>query len=581
MAEIQPLSRSATPSAAPALRKPLDDDHTPAVSSPLNPDSSAKARPKAAPREQRDRRETAKKRESNANTRGNTPDAHSKTKGPTVPSPMRYQIGEPKLADYEPPKDPIFVSREPVPLMTPDGEIELRKLIDHAENKRAFRYTLGIADPQFRHKQFYRQSDHPPYSARMSFEDSDKWIYFDSSASLVTNEKGWRMGRANVVARQGSLYYEVKIIRGVPASGPPVPAGQENIPQPHIRMGFARREAPLDAPVGFDGYSYGITDIRFDTMHRSRPGKLYNAVVKAKKGPKPKYGAKPETVPVIHDDHVREGDVIGLEISLPSLSLHRKVVEGIYNPAVDLGDGFDDDALGDPAADIIRDRVPVPYKGNIYFEQGEYQSTKAMESYGDRGPFNTIVPGPNHEDVALRSLPHSSIKVWKNGKRIGTAFEGLIAFLPTASVPLASKDWRSGFDDGMVGYFPAVAAFNGGIAHVNLGPDFWFPPDHLAPSASSNPAATDADTPMPDAQTQEERAKEARKLRPMSERYKEQIAEDVTWDIVDETDFFVQDGAFSYKPPVSSAVLRGGGGAAGAGAGAGVARGTVEAVGDD
>jgi len=36
-------------------------------------------------------------------------------------------------------------------------------------------------------------------------------------------------------------------------------------------------------------------------------------------------------------------------------------------------------------------------------------------------------------------------------------------------------------------------------------------------------------------------------LRPVAERYKEQIAEDVVWDIIDEVDFFMQDGGFGGK----------------------------------
>jgi COMPASS component BRE2 len=92
----------------------------------------------------------------------------------------------------------------------------------------------------------------------MSHEDCDKWFHFDDSASIITNEKGWRMGRGNVVAREGRLYYEVKILRGIPKDGPAMPTftetGQRSA-QPHVRMGWARREAPLDAPVGFDGYS--------------------------------------------------------------------------------------------------------------------------------------------------------------------------------------------------------------------------------------------------------------------------------------------------------------------------------------
>lgn len=392
----------------------------------------------------------------------------------------------------------------------------------------------------------------------MSFEDGDKLMHYDESGSTVCIEKGWRMGRGNVVAREGRLYYEVKILNGVPAEGDVVPTARQGQPRPHIRMGWARREAPLDAPVGFDGYSYGITDIRFETMHRSRPNKISLPSKKTKgKAAKAKTPA-PSDKPPVPTDHVRTGDVIGLEISLPSLSLHRKVVEGSYNPAVDRGDGFDpvEPVAGvphEPAHDIIRDRIPVPYKGNVYFEQLDYLSTKPMENYADRatsastqlmaaamaaskgsGSGTTAhAPNPNHPQPELRTLPHSSIKIYKNGHLIGTAFEDLMAFIPPASTPSAAVA-RPGFDDGMLGYFPAVAAFSGGIAQVNFGPNWWCPPPELK-DAEMTGSADVTDVP------------EGRKLRGIGERYKEQIAEDVLWDLVDEADFFAQDGGYEYQ----------------------------------
>jgi COMPASS component BRE2 len=497
-------------------------------------------------REQREKKETLKKREG-ATGRGATPDAKGKKhKGPVVPSPMRYSIPAPKLSDYEAPRDTAFVSHEPAGLYTPDGRTELKKAHEHAENKKAYRYTSCVADPLFHHKQYYRSSEARPYGPRMSIEDTDRLFHFDNSATIVTNEKGWRMSRANVFAREGSLYYEVKILNGVPAEGPVIPVGQEKSPQPHIRMGWARREAPLDAPVGFDGYSYGITDIRFETMHRSRAAKITLPQPKSKSKAK----AKPANPPPVHEnDNVRTGDVIGLLITLPSLSLHRKVIDGIYNPAVDASDGFDD-PIG-PAADIIRDRIAVPFKGNIYFEHMEYQSTKPMESYSDRGPYNKVAPHPNHEDVQLRSLPGSDIKVYKNGQLIGTAFEKLLAFLPPASlVPSGpGQGTRSGFDDGSLGYYPAVAAFSGGIAQVNFGPDFWFPPEGLDLQGKKS----DGDVSMGDTGSEpRDEVAEKRRVRGIGDRWKEQVAEDIVWDIIDEVDFYSQDGGPSYVPEQAS-----------------------------
>jgi COMPASS component BRE2 len=378
----------------------------------------------------------------------------------------------------------------------------------------------------------------------------------------MTNEKGWRMARANVCAREGSLYYEVRIVRGVPAGDSPMPNAAG--PQPHVRMGFARREAPLDAPVGFDGYSYGVTDIRFETMHRSRSGKFF--IPKPKKG-KSKPGLKPENTVIDLKDDVCEGDVVGLEINLPSLSLHRKVVNGIYNPAVDIGDGFDEAPAitNEPGADVydvIRDGIPVPYKGNVYFETMDYVATRQMEAYADRtlslsslpqsapGTNSTIkvAPNPNHAEAPLRTLPHSAVRVYKNGQLIGTAFENLLAFLPPASAPSKAAGAREGFDDGMVGYFPAIACFSGGIAEMNFGEKgFWMPPPHLKATASGvgRPTVLGVDAEMSDrSEADAERWMPGRKLRPIGERYGEQIAEDIVWDVIDEVDFFMQDGGY-------------------------------------
>jgi len=390
----------------------------------------------------------------------------------------------------------------------------------------------------------------------MSFEDSDKWFHFNEPGTMVTNEKGWRTGRANVCAREGTFYYEVRIVKGVPRDGPPVPA-EATGPMPYIRMGFARREAQLDTPVGFDGYSYGLTDIRMEPMHRSRMTKFLDDGSEAKQGGKSGKSKSYKTSQSKNaaaqafsaDDHAREGDVIGLEITLPSLSLHRKIVEGDYNPAVDVGSGLDEPTVSinaEGAPNIVRDRFPVPYRNSMYFESFEYRPSKGMDSYGDRGPFAKETPTPNHSDTTLRCLPHSSIKVWKNGRRVGTAFRNLMAFLPPASLPEAQKDVRMGNDDGMLGYFPAISSFHGGIAEINLGPDFWCPPSGLEPVGDADGDSVMANGGQP--KDPEEIAVMngsgtlRTKMRPMGVRYAEQIAEDVVYDLIDEVDFFMQDG---------------------------------------
>ncbi|TKA29261.1 hypothetical protein B0A50_03771 [Salinomyces thailandicus] len=570
----------------PAPLHPLEQDHAPTVPSPLNPSTSRapSKTPGPAPppiqREQREKKDSLKKRESTATASGpNTALGKRKAHAAQAyPSPQRFNVPPPRPQDFEAPRADIMVSHEPLPFEVPMAEGEkprqLYKPIDLAENKRGYRYQRAIADPLFPHKQFYRATSPPPHYSHLSFEDADRNMHFTTDALLTTNEKGWRMVRSNVCAREGTLYYEVKMRRAVPPDGPAEAVATG--PQPHVRFGFARREAPLDAPVGFDGYSYGITDLRFEPMHRSRPSKFYYPKPKTKKGSsKPSTFAAPPPITLAPEDQdVKEGDVIGLEIQLPSLTLHRKITSGIYNPAVDLNDGFDRPPSPDPTSpppDIIRDRIPVPYKGNSYFETLDHVPTKPMDLYADRqtnlaalpqtsGSAKDAIhlkapPNPNHEHPSLRTLPHSAFRVYKNGKLIGTAFENLLAFLPPASAPAKGLGAREGVDDGLVGYYPAVSCFAGGVVECNFGDGgsvikaakeekkgFWCPPPHLTPSV---PLTSGADAARAENSAGTGGFNPGRRCRPMGERYAEQVAEDIVWDLVDEADFFAADGAFA------------------------------------
>ncbi len=405
----------------------------------------------------------------------------------------------------------------------------------------------------------------------------------DQSGRHITTDKGFRMARANVAVRQGRWYWECKITRGTVKSE--IDGKVES--HGHVRMGFARREASLDAPVGFDAYSYGIRDVQGQKVHMSRPKDFFPP-----------------------GEDIKEGDVIGLEIQLPSEHLHRKVVSGHYNPAVDLVDDDDDESLTAEAANVVRDRIPIRFKAHIYFEKIDYHTTKELEDLMNPSPVGASgsagssaaeqPPNPNHPVPAMRTLPGSCIRVYRNGVLMGTPFEDLLAFLPPASRPQAQVGAREGMDDGMLGYYPAISVFRGGAAEVNFGPDFWCPPPEFTADATAAPTGSTSSTPAvsnvaaitttttamavdpPDSAAAEdgsdvdgdvdmigvapvavttadaatvtttagekEGEREEQKPRPdqlraVAERYDEQIVEDVVADIIDEVDFWMQDGA--------------------------------------
>lgn len=173
----------------------------------------------------------------------------------------------------------------------------------------------------------------------------------------------------------------------------------------------------------------------------------------------------------------------------------------------------------DPASDrrsparIVRKRIPIRYRGSLYFEQLEYAPSKemdellvdpALEAFRKRqqeeklakakatAPGTKAPPSTEESGPPLRPLPKlegSQVAFFLDGECQGVAFEDLYDFLPLRKLKnpnggsnreRSKKDSRAlmenWHDDGAAGYFPMVSVFGGGIATLNPGPDFDFPP---------------------------------------------------------------------------------------------------------
>ena len=296
------------------------------------------------------------------------------------------------------------------------------------------------------------------------------------------------MARANVCAREGNWYYEAKILCGINSA---------SAPDAHVRVGWARREAPLEAPVGFDAYSYGLRDVEGQKVHCSRPSEFMSESIAA-------------------------GDVIGLQICLPSLKSQRGDL--LANITTFSASAAAVSILH--SGDIIRDRIPIRYKNQLYFEQFEYQSTKELDEVLNPSTAPSSANSQKHSSIRSRTLQNSFIRIFKNGKLMGTPWVNLLHFLPPCSKPNSALGGRE-LDDGFLGYYPAVSVFRGGAVECNFGPEFWFPPSLDGCGGEGDTVMTDAtDTgPIPP-------------LRPISDRFDEQIAEDIFYDLVDEVDCF-------------------------------------------
>lgn len=171
---------------------------------------------------------------------------------------------------------------------------------------------------------------------------------------------------------------------------------------------------------------------------------------------------------------------------------------------------------------ILRDQIPIKYKNALYYEQYEYTTTKTMEHllnpvtvFGEKA---IIEMDDKTKNIPI--IPESRIRVFKNGIE-QESITDMYSFLPTnledtEDINLGpntrqqlNPNYRN-TDDGSLGYYPMLSAFQYGVVQLNPGPDFDFAPPPIT--------------------TTKERVK------PLSDRYNDQVVEQLYWDIIDEVE---------------------------------------------
>ncbi|KAF9452255.1 hypothetical protein P691DRAFT_805137 [Macrolepiota fuliginosa MF-IS2] len=379
----------------------------------------------------------------------------------------------------------LTISRGPIFVPCTDGpSAEYFKTDLVGINRVGFRYVPAGINPPGRATPC-RTIESNPTSYRISWEDRSPFIKVMRDGLGLAGSSGFRSARCNAPIREGKWYLEVKIVHGggerVQLNGSSEEGGNGNggtankvkREGAHVRLGWGRREASLNGPVGLDGYSYGYRDKSGEKVTLSRP--------------RP-YG-KP----------FASGDVIGMYISLPP----RRVA----NPK----DPHD-------PAHIRRERIPIDLKGQEVFEILEYPQSKEMAALVDysgkstqsssvpstsnkksgpnagKPPETTTSSSPTKPQQPLRPLPtlgaESKIAFFVNGECQGVAFQDLYDYLqlrqPKDKIQKAREKRRAKegvkehrenpFDDGWLGYYPFISLFNDASVHINPGPDFEHPP---------------------------------------------------------------------------------------------------------
>ncbi|KAH3682300.1 hypothetical protein WICPIJ_006733 [Wickerhamomyces pijperi] len=273
----------------------------------------------------------------------------------------------------------------------------------------------------------YSSCEMEPYKPKLSLFDRSSSTLLSKDLQKVTTEKGWVSCRAEVPIKQGVTYFEFNVIKSDSKA--------------HVRLGIGRREAKLEGPVGYDGYSYGIRDITGEGVHLSRRTQFMDG-----KG-------------------FRSGDVIGMLVCLPN----------------EQGDGdinMDQKLEQEQVRDIVRDQVVCGYKNRLYFEKFDYTSTMKM----DHLHFPVTVYGeeavPDSEMFKPDEIAGSYIRVFKNGVDQGILFQNLYEFKNGCSEMSRNKINKNA-DNGLCGYYPMLSVFGGGIAEFNAGPEFKYPPKDL------------------------------------------------------------------------------------------------------
>ncbi|KAL3529930.1 hypothetical protein ACH5RR_009252 [Cinchona calisaya] len=168
--------------------------------------------------------------------------------------------------------------------------------------------------------------------------------------------KGYRMVRSTRGVVEGAWYFEIKIVH----------LGETG----HTRLGWSTDKGDLQAPVGYDGNSFGYRDIDGSKVH---------------KAVREKYG----------EEGYKEGDVIGFYINLPEGSLYTpkppRLIWYKGQKYVSAPDAKDDPPKVVPGSEIS------------FFKNGVCQGTAFKDLFGGRYfPAASIYTLPNQPNCTVK-----------------------------------------------------------------------------------------------------------------------------------------------------------------------------------
>lgn len=383
--------------------------------------------------------------------------------------------------------------------------------------------------------------------------DNPGFSYMDRSSGIALHQKknetigvpkivGWRTARCDVCIKEGLSYWEVEILKGgsVDSESSDNKRKKELIDSsPHLRFGISRREASLEAPVGFDSYGYGIRDQSLESIFDGNLKQLLQPI-----------------------KELKPGDILGFLLRLPDIDTQVKQAKEYTNRRLEALNksnanhvDYSEDLNGGPPKkknklekttqkdfqralledidynNIIRDQIAIRYKNQLFFEATDYVKTTKPEYYSS----------DRRERQDYYTLEGSYLKLYLNGKLLGTAFDDLKPFLPPFSELQYNEKFYFGYwkhgeyndeniekekssiqngtekkglllrnkyvNNNKLGYYPTVSCFNGGEARIITAKSKLKYFNNITEHANT-----------------------------LDILFKEQVAEDIVWDIIDEVE---------------------------------------------
>ncbi|KAK3090741.1 hypothetical protein FSP39_014239 [Pinctada imbricata] len=263
--------------------------------------------------------------------------------------------------------------------------------LEHPFNKDGYRYILAESDPHAPNRQAFDESldwagkPIPGYLYRtylgtevlLALNDRAPQLKISDDRLSVTGEKGYSMVRATHGVRRGAWYFEVTV--------------DEMPDQSATRIGWTQSLGNLQAPCGYDKFSYSWRSRKGTKFHQSR-GKHYC------------------------DGGYKEGDVLGFFLHLPQPGNLGKLLPETY-----------------------KDRPLVKFKSHLYYEEKDNVSEAEKTLRPSKGSQMIMYKNGKSQGVAyddlFEGIYYPAISLYKNAKvtiNFGPEFkhqpEGLMDF---------------------------------------------------------------------------------------------------------------------------------------------------------